>query len=192
MSESDFDVLLNFFRALADQSRLRILGILASQDRNVEELAKTLRLKSPTVSHHLVRLRDAGLVSMKPQGTTHYYSLDASALEKLSRRLLTRRRVESLIDDVDAADWERKTLRDYFEGTRLRQIPTVRKKRETILRCLVKEFQPDVTYTQKQVNEILVQRHEDVAYLRREMIGMGLLTRDRGIYKRPATEIARP
>ena len=55
--------LVTFFKALADKNRLKIVGLLAEKSYSVEELATLLGLKPPTVSHHLAKLVDVGLVS---------------------------------------------------------------------------------------------------------------------------------
>ena len=60
--------LLAFFKALADANRLRIIGILANQSGTVERLAEQLGLSEATVSHHLNRLAEIGLVSAKAEG----------------------------------------------------------------------------------------------------------------------------
>ena len=52
---------LRFFKALADASRLRLVGLLAGAEHSVDELATLLDLRAPTVSHPLARLRAAGL-----------------------------------------------------------------------------------------------------------------------------------
>ena len=57
--------LLGFFKAMADESRLRIVGLLAHRERSVQELAAALDLKEPTVSHHLAILRAQGLVTVR-------------------------------------------------------------------------------------------------------------------------------
>src|SRR5690348_13204680 len=80
---------LRFFKALADESRLRLVGILATGERSVDELAALLTLRPPTVSHHLARLRELGLVTMRAEGTVHRYRLDADALRALSREVLS-------------------------------------------------------------------------------------------------------
>ena len=54
--------LVTFFKALADSNRLKIVGLLAEKPYSVEELAEVLQLKPSTVSHHLARLSEAGLV----------------------------------------------------------------------------------------------------------------------------------
>src|SRR5271170_8101865 len=56
MSETDLATLLAFFKAMANESRLRIVGLLAERERSVQELAELLELKEPTVSHHLAAL----------------------------------------------------------------------------------------------------------------------------------------
>lgn len=183
--KEDREVLLQFFKALADESRLKILGLLAERERSVHDLAEVLDLKAPTVSHHLGRLGDLGLVRVRPEGTTRYYALQGDALEQMSERVLAPERVRTLADDVEADAWERKVLRDFFEGGRLTQIPAKRKKREVVLRFLAECFEPDIDYPQTEVNAILERYHADVAYLRRELVGAGLLTRSRSVYRRP-------
>ena len=89
MSDETLPVVLQFFRALADASRLRLLGILAGSECSVEELATRLGLTPPTVSHHLGKLKALGLVRMRPRGTTHLYSLDEDSLRRLSKDILS-------------------------------------------------------------------------------------------------------
>ena len=74
------DELLGFFRAMADPSRLKIVGLLAQQAYAVEQLSALLGLGESTVSHHLSRLADAGLVSARPDGHYSMYSLHQEAL----------------------------------------------------------------------------------------------------------------
>jgi len=83
------ETLLAFFKALADESRLKIIGLLAQREHCVQELAELLALKEPTVSHHLAVLKAQGLVTVRPEGTVRWHALDASALEDLSRRVLS-------------------------------------------------------------------------------------------------------
>ena len=82
------EALLGFFKAMAHESRLRIVGLLAERERSVQELAVALDLKEPTVSHHLAILKAQGLVTARAEGTTRWHSLDRDALEGLSKRIL--------------------------------------------------------------------------------------------------------
>lgn len=176
--------LLRFFKALADESRLKILGILATRRCSVEELAALLKLKAPTVSHHLAKLRELALVEMVPEGNTHLYSLNTEALHGLNRELLTPEKLSSLADDVEAEAWERKVLRDFFAGERLKEIPASLKKRQVVLKWLAARFEPGVDYPEAQVNEVIKRHHPDFATLRRELIMSKLMTRDQGVYRR--------
>ena len=176
--------LLRFFKSLADESRLKIIGLLASAEHNVQDLAKLLKLKEPTVSHHLAILREAGLVQMRADGNTHWYRLDFEKLRSVSRTVLTREKLASIAGDLDAEDWERKVLSNFMDGERIKDIPTTRKKRWAILRWLAARFDADAAYTENQLNEIIKRHHWDTATLRREMIGYRMLARNKGIYRR--------
>jgi DNA-binding transcriptional ArsR family regulator len=64
-----------FLKALAHESRLMMLCILAEGEQSVSELEQQLGLRQPTVSQQLARLRADGLVSTRRNGKTVYYSL---------------------------------------------------------------------------------------------------------------------
>ena len=89
----DFDWMLGSLKALADESRLKILGLLSSRECSVEELAALVSLKAPTVSHHLSRLREASLVRMRSDGNTHLYRLDERGLGAIRKHLGSKTRV---------------------------------------------------------------------------------------------------
>jgi ArsR family transcriptional regulator, virulence genes transcriptional regulator len=65
----------DFLKALAHESRLMILCILAEGETSVSELEQQLGLRQPTVSQQLARLRADGLVSTRRNGKTVYYNL---------------------------------------------------------------------------------------------------------------------
>ena len=186
MSQEEFQALLQFFKVLADENRLKLLGILANGEKSVEELAALLQLKAPTVSHHLARLKELDLVGMRSDGNTHYYWLNSETLRKSNKQWLTPEKVASLVDEVEGDAWERKVFKDFFEGNRLKEIPASRKKRSVILRWLANQFAYGVLYKEAQVNEIIERYHPDSASLRRELISAkeGLMQRDNGLYWR--------
>jgi ArsR family transcriptional regulator, arsenate/arsenite/antimonite-responsive transcriptional repressor len=66
---------LSTLRVLADEARLRILGLLANRELCVCELVGALKLSQPLVSHHLRILRDAGLLATHRKGKWIYYTL---------------------------------------------------------------------------------------------------------------------
>ncbi len=191
MSQEEFQAFLQVFKALADENRLKLLGILANGERSVEELAALLKLKAPTVSHHLARLRELHLVGMRSDGNTHYYWLDTEGLRQINKHLLTPEKMASLVDDIEGDAWERKVLHDFFEGTHLKEIPASVKKRGVILKWLANQFAYGVKYKEAEVNELLQRHHPDSAYLRRELISSGsaLMQRDHAIYWRVSPEL---
>ncbi len=192
MPSEEFEALLQFFKVLADENRLKLLGILATREYSVEELAALLQLKAPTVSHHLAQLKKLGLAKMRAERNTHFYRLDAEHLREISRGLLSSEKMAELVPlaEMEGDAWERKVLRDFFEGPRLKEIPASRKKRAVVLRWLATLFEPGTRYSEAQVNEIIKRHHPDASALRREMIGERLLQREQGIYWRIDTPIA--
>jgi ArsR family transcriptional regulator len=74
------------FKALADPARVRIVNMLANADGPVCacEFPGPLGLSQPTVSHHLSRLLDAGLVTREQRGKWAYFSFDSTALRTLA------------------------------------------------------------------------------------------------------------
>lgn len=64
-----------FFRMLADPTRLRLLIALLDSDSDVTELAATVAMARPTVSQHLAKLRLAGLVATRREGRRALYRL---------------------------------------------------------------------------------------------------------------------
>jgi biotin operon repressor len=175
------DEVITFFKAFADANRLKIVGLLAQQPYSVEELAALLDLKPSTVSHHLAKLAQIGLVSAKTESYYNVYQLDEKALETKSRNLFSQENLAASVVDIDANAYDNKVIKDYVrkDGS-LKIIPAQRKKLEAVLRYVVKAFEMNKKYSEKKVNEILSQYHEDTASLRRELVGYGLMKREGG------------
>ncbi|MEM8778865.1 MAG: metalloregulator ArsR/SmtB family transcription factor [Cyanobacteria bacterium P01_G01_bin.49] len=189
MVAPDFNTLLNFFKALANENRLKLVGILSQTECSVEDLAAQLQLKEPTVSHHLMKLKELNLVEMRSQGNTHLYKLNVDTLSGLNKSLFTSEQMANWIEDIPAEAWEEKVLRSYINGDRIIEIPASRKKRLVILKWLVNKFDLGRTYREKEINEIIKRHHPDSATLRREFIGYNLMKRERGIYERLADNL---
>jgi DNA-binding transcriptional ArsR family regulator len=192
MQKESFHILLRFFKALADDSRLKIVGILANQECSVEELAVLLHLKEPTISHHLTKLNELKLVKMRSSGNTHLYKLDSEILQSTSKDIFASVKTASLVEDGETQVWENKVLKNYISSDgeranshpRLQEIPASRKKRLVILKWLANHFEVGVNYPELKVNEILKRYHPDCATLRRELIGYQLMQRENGVYWR--------
>lgn len=175
------DELLAFFKALADANRLKIIGLLSQQEFTVEQLAEMLNLSSSTVSHHLAKLTKAGLVSARAESYYNVYKLETRTLEDMARRLLAKETLPAVASDVDLNAYDRKVLNNYsLPDGRLKAIPLQQKKLLAVLRYVVREFEPNVRYSEKQVNQVLARFHEDYARLRRELVEFRFMDRKGG------------
>jgi hypothetical protein len=186
VSDADLATLLAFFKAMANESRLRIVGLLAERERSVQELATLLELKEPTVSHHLAALKALGLVSARADGVTRWHALRLEALTRLNRGLLDPKGAVSVkAEAAQGETWEAKVISGYLDPAgRLTAIPASRRKRLILLTWLAEAFETGRRYREAEVNEILQRRHWDCATLRRELIGAGLMAREGGVYWR--------
>jgi hypothetical protein len=178
------EIMLQFCKAMADESRLKIIGLLSTAEHSVQQLASILELKEPTVSHHLGMLKQLDLVRLRAVGNFRWYRLNEEVLGQISRTVFSREGIARLATSAGARDSERKVLDNFVDGPRLLEIPVSYKKRLVILKWLIGFFEPGISYTESQVNTILKLHHHDCATLRREMIGCGMLARERGIYHR--------
>ena len=170
--------LLKFMKALSDANRLKILGLLAKENLSVEQLAEILDLRPSTVSHHLSRLAEVGLVSARAESYYNIYQMEPKALEQVAQRLLSQELLPSAIADVDLDAYDRKMVANYSKPDgRLKDLPAQRKKLDAVLRHIVRAFEPGLRYSEKEVNELLARFHDDTATLRRELIGARLLAR---------------
>jgi len=87
VSDQEAAATAELFRALGDASRVKIVNVLATSEDPVCvcHLTEPLGLTQPTVSHHLKKLLDAGLVEREQRGKWAYYSLSSDAAQTLAR-----------------------------------------------------------------------------------------------------------
>ena len=86
LGEDEAAATAELFKALAEPARVRIVNVLATSDEPVCacELYDPLGLAQPTVSHHLKKLVEAGLLEREQRGKWAYFSLKRDAVEKLA------------------------------------------------------------------------------------------------------------
>ena len=187
---NSLDRLATGFKILGDENRLKIIALLNNQERNVGEIATLLGISEPTVSHHLSKLREMGLVNLRQVGNQRRYILNEATLSRWKQQVAALEDIDyepaqvepdnQWIEALALDEADKKVLRDYMVGVRLKHIPVKFKKLMAVLRWLATEFEPDVLYTEREVNEILTRHHEDYARLRRELIEADFLRRERG------------
>jgi ArsR family transcriptional regulator len=80
--------LVQLFKLLADETRLRILHLLTQQDElNVRSLCELLGQSQPAVSHHLALLRVAGLIESRRDGKHNFYHLILGRFQQILERV---------------------------------------------------------------------------------------------------------
>ncbi len=173
--------LVVFFKALAEPSRLRIIGLLAQKPQSVEQLASALGLGESTVSHHLAKLSKAGLVSARAEGYYSIYALHTGALAAMAKSILHEESLPGLALGMDVDAYDKKVLATFSDASgRIRAFPVQEKKFLVILRHILGEFEPGVKYPEKRMNQILAKYSADTATLRRSLVEHGLMAREGG------------
>jgi len=174
---------IKLFKCLADKSRLQILKCLMKEPMYVELLAERLQLTPPTISFHLKKLEDANIVkSTKEQ----YYMMYSISEDILKSRILDIVKEESSEQDIQnerEEQYRKKVIENFFEYGKLKSIPVQRKKRVIVLEEMLKAFEKDKEYTEREVNIIIADFNDDFCTLRREFVMEKMLTRQDGIYK---------
>lgn len=77
------------FKALNDPARREILKLLQMQDMTAGEIAARFDMTAPSISHHLDKLKRAGLVTTVRQGQFIHYSINTTIVEDLIQYVLT-------------------------------------------------------------------------------------------------------
>jgi ArsR family transcriptional regulator len=113
------DELLSLFKALSDETRLRIVKLLENGELCVCHLVAAVDMSQPKVSFHLKALKEAGLVKDRRQGKWMHYRLNESDLFK---RLLFLSIAERVTKEEMAADRGRL---DAFIASKAEELPGV-------------------------------------------------------------------
>jgi ArsR family transcriptional regulator, arsenate/arsenite/antimonite-responsive transcriptional repressor len=187
-AERNLEARAEIFKTLGHPARLLMVSLVHARPRHGDELAAILGLSPATVSHHLAKLAQAGLLEARKEQYYQVYHLRAGALDARLADLVFLPALE--VGGRPGEDAYRdRVLGTFLKRGRLVSIPAQRKKREVVLERLVEEFAPDRPYTEREVNQILVEFHDDVATLRRELVGYRLMQRASGIYRRVPKEV---
>ena len=80
---------VEFAKALADDTRQKIMAFCCCEERSVGEIVGHVAVTQPTVSHHLAILRDAGLVNVRHDGKQTFYALNQERVAFCCGRLMT-------------------------------------------------------------------------------------------------------
>ena len=168
--------MLDFVKALSHTDRLKIVGLLSHKPLRAAEIAEAMNLPLQDVIKHLFHLEHGNIVLRSVDGL---YSFDNEGLENLSRHQLEGTRPAYLPDSMMKED-ARKVLVGHLNADgSIKQIPSQAGRKKVVLEYVINAFEPDKTYTEREVNLLLARFHKDTASLRRYLVDAALLARER-------------
>ena len=173
---------VRLFKCLADKSRLQILRSLTLEDMDAERLAERLDLTPATISFHMKKLAEAGVVSSYKQQYYTFYTLHREVFDTPIMDIIVGASEEAAVQDEREADYRKRVIESFFEYGKLKSIPVQRKKERIILEEIAKAFEAGRVYTEREVNIIIADFHDDFCTIRRDMISEKIMAREDGKY----------
>ncbi|WP_066319047.1 metalloregulator ArsR/SmtB family transcription factor [Bacillus sp. FJAT-29814] len=183
--------MVEFHKALGDLNRIRIIGLLKQGPLHGQAIAGKLGLKPPTITHHIAKLREVGLIKERRDKNTIYFSLNTKALEMGAKSILNIGSGGGEEMEMAVTAEERESIiKNFFtkEG-KLKNYPAQRKKKLVVLEHMLKGLELGRVYSEKEINEYLKQFHEDYATLRRELIMCQFMYRENNQYELNPVEL---
>jgi hypothetical protein len=181
--------IVEYHKAIGDPTRIRILFLLKNAPMHGQSLAEKLGVSAPTITHHMDKLRNAGIVKERRDGNAIYFEVNQQ---------LVRHNTEVILDlifgpnsgqggDQSVVDHERfqkSVLNNFFtkDGS-LKQIPAQRKRKLVVFEYLLRDLRPGQRYSEKELNEYIQRFHEDFCTIRREFIINQFMYREHGVYE---------
>ena len=174
---------VQLFKALGDKSRLRIVNTLRIEGpMYVELLSQRLELAQSTVSFHLKKLEECGIVKSNKEQYYVVFSLNTELLESKVIDLISS--TNSDLDEQKEREikYRNEVLKTYFKNERLTSIPVQKEKKKIILEYIVRGLNAEESYTIGALNYILYKYTMDIEKLREELIQNSYLYSREGIF----------
>ena len=175
---------LKIFKSLSDMSRLRIVQALTQGEMYTELLAERLDLTPSTVSFHMKKLEEAGLVVSRKEQYYTVYSLNREVLDESLFTVAVSEPVQADEQQKREEAYRQKVIDSFFRYGKLLSIPVQRKKKLICYEVIAEKLIPGRVYQEKELNEIISAVHEDYCTIRRDMISEGILSRTGNEYVR--------
>src|SRR5690554_5012295 len=150
----------------------------------VELLAERLDLSTSTVSFHLKKLMDANIVSSRKEQYYTVYSLNEDIFTVSLGELVQDGRSENEILNQREGEYRAQVIASFFKYDKLQSLPVQKMKRRIVLEKIVEGFEKDRAYTEKEVNLIIADFHDDFCTIRGDLVGFSLMERKGGMYRR--------
>lgn len=171
-------------KALADPSRLAIVNSLLESSQYVEELARRHALAPSTVSFHLRKLEQAGLVTSRKEQYYVVIRANEAIFATTLREIVSAQPAGRELQDERMAEYRRKVLDAFFRGGRLEKLPAQYKKRLIVLETFALRFEPGRRYSEQEVTGLILPLFDDYCTIRRLLVDEGLVSREGSSYWR--------
>jgi len=178
------DQSLAIMKALADQSRLAIVGSLLERPQYVEEIAQRHDLAPSTASFHLRKLEKAGLVSSRKEQYYVVFRTNDEIFNTTLHEIVSAHPAGREMQDDRMEAYRRKVLDSFFRNGRLEKLPAQHKKRLIVLEQFALRFESGRRYEEQEVTGLIMPLFEDYCAIRRLLVDEGLIRRDGAQYWR--------
>ncbi|HEX9022213.1 MAG TPA: metalloregulator ArsR/SmtB family transcription factor [Geobacteraceae bacterium] len=186
------DKSIAIMKALADQSRLAIVNSLLERSQYVEEIASRHDLAPSTVSFHLRKLEQAGLVTSRKEQYYVVFRANDRVFDTTLRQLVTSHPISREHQENRMEEYRRKVLASFFRDGRLEKLPAQHKKRLIVLEQFALRFEPGRRYGEQEVTGLIMPLFDDYCTVRRLLVDEGLVKRDGARYWRQSQAGASP
>lgn len=169
------------FKALSDKSRLRILSNLAEGPMYVELLSERLNLSPSTVSFHLKKLEQCGLVTPSKQQYYVVFSLNTDILNNTLMDYISIDEIDTKSQNLREDAYRKEVIHIYFyeyDYGRLASIPVQKKRKQIVLEEITSRFDSTKSYSESDINSRLAFYFNDFEKLKQELILNKLLSFD--------------
>jgi len=171
--------------AIGEPNRLAMVSLLARRPHYGEELAEVLGVHPATISHHVRRLREAGLVRIERHPPYALVSLDVDAWLSLLHGLGDPSTLADAFGLPSEAELSSRILHRWLgpQG-RLTRLPSAARDRRVVLRHIAAQFETGRIYPEREMRRILLQFSDDPGALEAALLELGWLRRGSGVVRR--------
>lgn len=180
MEISDSIILM---KALADSSRLLIVNSLMEKPQYVEELAQRLNLAVSTVSFHLKKLEAANLVFKRKEQYYVIFHLNDRIFYTTLKDITSFKNEHKVVQDERIVAYKVNVLKTFFQKGKLVKLPSQHKKKIIVLEEILKLFNNEKVYPEKEIDSVIENVFDDYCTIRRLLIDNKLMFRSNGKYK---------
>lgn len=183
---------LAIMKALADASRLAIVSSLLERPHYAEELAKRHALAPSTVSFHLKKLEQAGLIRSRKEQYYVVVAINEPLFDTTLREIVAAAPVQRAVQDERIGQYRRKVIDTFFRNGVLEKLPAQHKKRLIVLETFAQRFEPGRRYSESEVTGLIRPYFDDYCTIRRLLVDEQLVARDGTTYWRTTGDAAAP